>query len=231
MKIIGISSWTEFRESLTFISLNDSFVENFNLPGIIPIILPISEEKDLRKYFSLIDGLVLTGGSDIDPYLYGEEASRKNKGQDIKRDLYDKRILDLAIKKKIPTLCICRGLHLLNSHFNGSLYQDLDEEFNTKLVHDSNINKPILHNIYNKEGSFMYNLYGGETRVNSFHHQGIKKLGDNLDIVSTSEDGLIEAVKVKKEDIYGIQWHPEFIGHNEEFDKIFRFCSDVVKNY
>ena len=228
MKVIGISSWLDKENNTEQVSQNSALVDNFSMSDIIPVMLPVTN-SDVGEYFKLIDGLVLSGGSDVSPFLYGKEAHKNHRGFNTKRDEFEIRLLKYAIEHEIPTLCICRGLHLLNVVMGGTLYQDLPDQFASDIVHESPLNSPILHTINNNKDTFMYELFGEKSIVNSFHHQGIRKLGDKLKIVSTSNDGLIEAVSIEKEDIYGIQWHPEFIDHNDDNIKIFKFFIDVVK--
>ena len=168
-------------------------------------------------------GLILTGGADILPELYCDlinvydEDNGKNSivcGTYIReRDDFEMKVIEYSIKKNLPILAICRGLQIMNVYFRGSLISDLMEIKNVN--HDRiSESEGRLHNINVLKNTLLHEIVKTDvTEVNSYHHQAIDTLGDNLMINSRSEDGIIEGIEYsdKKDKLFfiGIQWHPE----------------------
>lgn len=184
--------------------------------GVMPILIPQLDDDQLAQFINELDGIVLQGGSDIDPTCYNETHINKERWPgDLPRDEYELRILKHAAPKKMPIFGICRGFQVLNVFFNGTLYQDLAEEIKTPTLHrDADLYDNVHHPVKLEKGGLLHQLYDqSEIVVNSIHHQGVKKLGDHLSIEATSpEDNLIEAFKLNDPNhwVYGVQWHPEF---------------------
>ncbi|MCR5790121.1 MAG: gamma-glutamyl-gamma-aminobutyrate hydrolase family protein [Lachnospiraceae bacterium] len=152
------------------------------------------------------DGLLLPGGADADPALYGEE-DHGSRGIDGRLDSFELAAIREAVTVGKPVLGICRGHQLINIFFGGSLWQDISE----KKVHlwlpgDRDSTHPATA----APGSFLSEVYGKDTiAVNSSHHQAIRKTGEGLRAVSLSPDGVIEAVEHESLPVYGVQFHPE----------------------
>lgn len=195
--------------------------------GGIPLLLPIyKNEADLKYMLSTVDGILLTGGNDIDPLLYGE-LDRGKCGKIIpERDQQDIAIVRYIVQHTSkPMLCICRGIQVLNVAMNGSLYQDLESDgpFYQHMKKNYPMNA-VTHSVTIEQDSLLYKILGKSSLgVNSFHHQSIKSVGDGLRVTAKSEDGVIEAVELDSgEFVLGLQWHPEKMYDNEEQKKIFR---------
>lgn len=195
--------------------------------GGIPLLLPIyKNEADLKYMLSTVDGILLTGGNDIDPLLYGE-LDRGKCGRIIpERDQQDIAIVRYIVQHTSkPMLCICRGIQVLNVAMNGSLYQDLESDgpFYQHMKKNYPMNA-VTHSVTIEQDSLLYKILGKSSLgVNSFHHQSIKSVGDGLRVTAKSEDGVIEAVELDSgEFVLGLQWHPEKMYDNEEQKKIFR---------
>jgi len=180
--------------------------------------------------FQKLDGLLLSGGSDIDPELYGGDKDAHNTILDKKRDKFELEMIDKAYKKKIPILGICRGAQLINIYFKGDLYPtilDLDEY----IIHKNSI-FPIK-NVVIKRFSKLFNIVQKEeVLANSIHNQAIKKVGEDLN-VSATDDKIIEAIEKKEYPfLLGVQWHPEYLLYSKEHRAIFKSfvksCSKVV---
>lgn len=151
------------------------------------------------------DGLILCGGSDIDPGYYGEEVNG-SVNIDKDRDRAEFALVKAFVDAKKPIMGICRGFQLLNVAFGGSLYQDLP---NAK-EHSSFSNYDLVHAVTAKKGSFAHKLYGESFWVNSSHHQAVNRLGDGFEAVMTASDGkTVEAIQHNSLNIFGVQWHPE----------------------
>lgn len=182
--------------------------------GALPVMLPLtSDEMILKQAFGMCDGLLLTGGHDVGPYVYGKEASKECGIPCKARDEMESILFGYALEMDKPVLGICRGIQFMNAYLGGDLYQDLPTEYDCKVEH--HMEPPYdraAHKVEVLEGSLLADIIGaGIHEVNSYHHQAVKELAEPLKTMAVSEDGLIEAVSVKdKKFMVGVQWHPEF---------------------
>ena len=150
------------------------------------------------------DGLILCGGNDIEPKYYYQEMNG-SVNIDAARDAVEFALLKAFVDAGKPVLGICRGYQLINIYFGGSLYQDIPE----KDLHVGQQDFDITHGVTAKENSVLHNLYGSSFTVNSYHHQAIDRLGENLLATAYWNDQYIEAIQHNSLPIYGVQWHPE----------------------
>ena len=155
------------------------------------------------EYSDEYDGLLLCGGNDIDPSYYGEEFNG-TVDVDIKRDTAEFTLVKTFIEKKKPIMGICRGLQLLNVAFGGNLHQHI-----SNADEHSSACGDLVHNVISPENSFLYNMYGADFFVNSHHHQAIKKVANDFDVVAVAEGETIEGIVHKKLPVFAVQWHPE----------------------
>ncbi|UJF16667.1 gamma-glutamyl-gamma-aminobutyrate hydrolase family protein [Jeotgalibaca sp. MA1X17-3] len=208
-----------------------NFVEGLQEAGASPLILPVGNEENAKNYVHLIDGLLLTGGHDVDPARYHTEPHRNLQATFPQRDSFDLALIDAAIKKGIPILGVCRGMQILNVYFGGTLYQDLESEYGDNLI--QHVQKTVfnfpIHKIQVEKNSYLSTILGEEAFVNSFHHQAVKVVGDGLHIVAKTSDGIIEALESSNPDmdILALQWHPETMLHDSKTGRI--FFEDLVK--
>lgn len=191
--------------------------------GAIVFMVPTLESRSsvqraavsLRDYVDALDGLVLQGGADVSPTTYGEQPLRPEWSGDRTRDLYEIELIWAFVFQQKPVLGICRGMQLLNVAFNGSLVQDIATELPQALPHvDLAQYEQLHHDIALEAGSRLASLYGEgpRRRVNSIHHQCIRRLGNGLVVEARCpHDGVIEAVRwTGSSFVMGVQWHPEF---------------------
>lgn len=153
------------------------------------------------------DGLLIPGSEqDINPKLWGEKDICSNDVND-ELDKVQWRLLELAGEQGKPVLGVCRGMQFMNVFCGGSLIQDLP------FASEHRMETPDrYHNMYHREGSFMYDLFGPESEVNSLHHQGVGRIGDGFEAVSLwndGEDSVVEAIFHEERKLLGVQWHPE----------------------
>jgi len=189
--------------------------------GVMPVLIPDLENDDLVPFLSEMDGFVFQGGTDIAPQSYGEDPNTLWPG-DSYRDQYELKILDYAIKNEKAVLGICRGFQLMNVYFGGTLYQDIASDHSKTITHrDAHQYDQLTHKIIFDSGRLLDRLHKKrhERTVNSVHHQGIKELGEDLEVLARSkEDNLVEAfqwTKAPEGKVMGVQWHPEFFRHYE----------------
>ncbi len=163
------------------------------------------------------DGLVLTGGVDVVPELYGDWAD-ETVHVDSERDSVEYKLIDIALKKEIPILGICRGLQILNVYFGGTLIIDLKKFYgrNHRAISDD---EDRFHQIRLDEDSKLRSfIKKQEGTVNSSHHQAADRIGDGLKVVARADDGTAEAIEGDgSHDIVAVQWHPERINFENPF--------------
>ena len=182
-----------------------SFVDIVEKAGGIPVLLPILSKETLNEYLERLDGIIITGGDDVEPSLYHEERKEYCGSSDLKRDEQDPVIIQYCVDHQKPILCICRGIQILNVTLGGTLYQDIYQELQTTMKH----NQP--HTITIKEDSVLYSIFNEQQiQINSFHHQGIKDVAPGLRISAYSTDSIPEAIEAYPvKSILAVQWHPE----------------------
>lgn len=200
--------------------------------GGIPIMLPLTNDKNsISRLIDTADGFLFTGGHDVSPSLYGE-VKLPECGIDCPiRDNMESILFKLCLLRDKPVLGICRGIQFINAALGGTLYQDIPAQFPSDLIHHQAPPYDVpSHKVTITENSPLYNtLKKTVLSVNSYHHQGIKRLSDSLCAMAFAEDGLTEAVYMpKKNFVWGVQWHPEFSFHNNEDSlKIFKSFTDA----
>jgi putative glutamine amidotransferase len=191
---------------------------------MIPTVEGLVRRSDLsaHDYAAALDGLVLQGGADINPTLYGEPMSAAVGPTDPDRDRFELDLLNAFMEYGKPVLGICRGMQLINVAFGGTLHHDLNVGGATKVNHYiSDLYDEHAHDLKLREDGWLQSLYDGvvSPRVNSIHHQGVKQLGRNLTVEAWSSDGIVECIRSEQHPfIVGVQWHPEF--HDERFPEL-----------
>lgn len=188
-----------------------------------PILLPAIDELETSKeLWDKLDGVILSGGPDVNPVTYNERNGGKLTPFDNQRDHYELALSKYAVEKNIPVLAICRGLHILNISLGGNIHQDLqDKGYEPHLLHNSK-RKEGSHFVDLNEGNLLYDILKKDRIwVNSYHHQGVNELGSGLKAVAFSEDDLVEAVYMpEKKFVIGVQWHPEYMYDDINTEKL-----------
>lgn len=221
--IIGVTPL--YNKRLDTIWILNHYFDLINKAGGIPLMLPFqtTEDKDMEKLLSLLDGVLFTGGQDIDPKYYNENPAPELKETCPLRDEFEWHFMDKVLETDIPVLFVCRGMQLLNVKKGGTLYQDLNTYYKGRsLEHSTGDEKAqeLVHSVIYQGGSKFDSLFYKEFKVNSLHHQGIKDLGEDLRVTLLSEDNIVEGVELKDKTFgVALQFHPELI-----FDK-----SETVK--
>jgi putative glutamine amidotransferase len=175
-------------------------------------------------------GLMLLGGTDVDPALYGEERHPATDVAAAPRDAYEIALVQAAIGRDLPIFAICRGIQLLNVALGGSLVQDIPTEVVQHLDHDPKVGPAMIgHYVEVTPGTMLAELVAAEIEgdgycaVNSRHHQAIKRVAEGLKVTASSADGIIEAVERPwSRFCVGVQWHPESFWQSGRFQGLFR---------
>jgi putative glutamine amidotransferase len=221
--------------------LNKNYVDAVEAAGGIPVLIPvITSLRKIRLYLSMIDGLILSGGDfDIDPELYGEKPVSQIGALKPGRTVMEMALLKGALRVGMPTLGVCGGLQALNVALGGSLWQDIPSQIPSAIKHSQSPEPSTRpsHEISVVPGSLLAGIAGGKPvlKVNSTHHQCVKKLGRGLVASSIAPDGLVESVELKKSGAQfalGVQWHPERLcGSDETSASIFRKLVDSAAEF
>lgn len=209
LPVIGITgNYTQ--ETCT---LAEGYYQSVLKAGGIPFIIPPFYETDrLGELLDRLDGIIFSGGGDINPLLLGEEPIKELHSITPERDQQELLLARLAYDRQIPMLGICKGIQIINAALGGTLYQDIHtqmEGIRIKHSQDQDRRYPS-HQVTISRGSILEKIFGTELAVNSFHHQACKSAAPGLKVTAMSSDGVIEAIESDEfKSIMGVQWHPE----------------------
>lgn len=202
--------------------------------GGIPVVLPyILDKSDIAELCRPLDGLLLTGGGDIDPTLFGEEP-HPGLGEIIpERDEMEIKLVQWFIENKKPILGICRGCQILNIALGGDMIQDFKGQKPDVIQHSQRAPRyHASHTIELKEGSLLHSIFGElQVKVNSYHHQAVRQPAPSLIASAHAKDGVVEAIESKQGDfVVGVQWHPECMTSTyPEQKRLFQAFIDACK--
>lgn len=204
--------------------------------GGVPVVIPVTNDDEYNEEIaSRLEGIIFTGGADIDSNYAGQRATAKVGRVFPERDAQEMFLMDYIYNAtEIPILCVCRGIQLLNIYFGGELILDIPSE--GYLDHTITNSKKYLasHEVTLKDDSVLREIFGEEIiYVNSFHHQAAGRLGEELVAVGFSEDDIVEAVEhrdIKERFIMGVQWHPEMMAEVDDSHlEIFKYFVEKAK--
>lgn len=215
--------------------LNSSYIIALESAGLVPVVIPpLSTPDHARLILARVDGLLLTGGEDVDPCLYGQPRAEKCGEPNTARDETEISLVLAARDLGKPLLAICRGPQLLNVALGGTLIQDIPSEVPGALNHNADNDRDSrVHPVSIEPGSLTAKAIGAtEVSVNSLHHQSVAELGDGLRVTARSPDGIIEAIEWDGDDWWAmaVQWHPEEMNDSPEpWDRgLFRAFADKL---
>lgn len=212
-KIVGVTPlWDDQLQSVWMLS---DYTKALEACGLVPVILPLTADPEAaRRALDCCDGLLITGGQDVDPACYGEAVLPQCGALAPIRDALETTLVREAAARDLPTFGICRGVQIMNTALGGTLWQDLPTQAPSDIVHrqERPYDRPA-HPVSVMEGTPLAAILGpGVHQVNSLHHQAIHRVAEPLEIVAVATDGIVEAVCLPgKRFFLGVQWHPEFL--------------------
>lgn len=217
--------------------VSEIYLELLAKGGIMPIIVPIAQAtKDiLEEYLKDYDGMLMMEGGDVNPLYYGENYDTSELDEfDALKDEIEIACCRHAISHNKPLLGFCRGLHIINTLHGGKIHKDVQEYNHNRVIHmDYNNYDGHRHTIRLVENTPLFAWYGQETiMVNTYHHQGVKELGEGLLPMAYAEDGLIEGVyNPSKKFLVGLQFHPErMLPEHAGNQKVFNAFADTINS-
>ncbi|MBI2216720.1 MAG: gamma-glutamyl-gamma-aminobutyrate hydrolase family protein [Candidatus Rokubacteria bacterium] len=215
--------------------VNAAYVRAVQDAGGVPVLLsPHLDAWSKTVLWPLLDGLLLTGGADVDPARWGEERHPATYDVSPARDALEIELVSSALEDQVPLFAVCRGVQVLNVALGGSLWQDIPTDLPGSLVHSQKeAREQPTHAVKVSGDSDLATIVGRrEIQVNSFHHQALKHLGRGLREVARAPDGIIEAIELPDAPtpVFGVQWHPEDLaGHDDAARNLFRALVDAAR--
>jgi gamma-glutamyl-gamma-aminobutyrate hydrolase PuuD len=203
----GVLGWRQGAVACTA-----AYVDAVSRAGGDPVIVPpvLLDDESASVRLSRFDGLLLTGGGDIDPALYGQETRPEVAHVNPARDEFEIPLVRAAIDRALPTLCICRGAQVLNVALGGTLHQHISDREELVAHRNDDGSDGVLHEVRAQPGSRVMKAMGVErARTFSHHHQALADVGTGLVPVAWAEDGLLEGVELDDGWVLGLQWHAE----------------------
>ncbi len=202
----------------------EAVVRAGGLPVLVPVGYPLDRLPDLRAG---LDGLLLTGGDDVDPALFGGQPHPKVGGVDAGRDSLEMGLVRLAANTGWPFLAVCRGIQIMNVALGGTLYTHILDQLPGALQHglwDVHPRDYLAHEVKLQAGSRLEAVLGGPSAgVNSFHHQGVEQVAPGLAATAWAPDGLVEGLELRGHPFgLGVQWHPECLPQEQPQAALFR---------
>lgn len=233
--LIMVTAAYDYEKNIS--SIKNLYCEALIEAGAAPMLLPLSTNKDLiNAYIEKCDGLMVTGGPDVDATYYGENNMPYNGELSPYRDIMEIELIKKAVKVSKPILGICRGMQVINVAMGGTLYQDIHAQIKDRQIIKHSQSAPrwyMTHQVSIKGDSFIGSCFNAETTsVNSFHHQAVKDIAVGFEATAWSEDGIIEGIEYKNGCyIVCVQWHPEDLWQqNTDHCELFkRFTAECKK--
>ena len=222
---VVITATTEIIRDALRVRVNVSYVRAVEQAGGVPLVLPpLGASSGVEHLLDVADALILSGGEDVDPSLYGAERHPRLGRVNAARDATEIALVQAARERRIPTLAICRGIQVLNVALGGTLVQDLPSERPSDITHDHDLGCTVrVHDVEVDAASRLAQLVGAtRLRVNSSHHQAVDAVAPGLCVSARAPDGVVEAVDWEDDDWWalGVQWHPEeMVATSESWDR------------
>ncbi len=220
--IIGIT--THSRNEAGELCLPGTYVDAVQSAGGTPILLPPNQPAP-SQILALLDGLILPGGGDINPILYGGTPHSTMYSVDPDRDDFEFALAKLALTASIPVLGICRGMQMLNVASGGDLVTHVPEIYGTEIIHRlDHPRRPTQHEVYILPESRLVDILGTtEATIVTWHHQAVRNLSIDWKVAAKAPDGLIEAIEHQRHPwMFALQWHPEMSAQDPAHQRLFQ---------
>ncbi|MCS6993420.1 MAG: gamma-glutamyl-gamma-aminobutyrate hydrolase family protein [Anaerolineales bacterium] len=234
--LIGLTTYTSKNEyGNPVVALATHYIRAVLEAGGLPVLIPNRlREAEWREFYARLDGVVFTGGGDIQPEMFGGEPHPNVDGVDPERDALELPLVRAAAQDGKPFLGICRGLQVVNVALGGTLFTDVADQLPGALRHDWHEGFPrthLAHSVQVAENSRLSQVFGESvTLVNSLHHQGIRDLAPVLQPTAFAPDGLVEAVELPGHPFgLAVQWHPEWLMEHESARRLFQTFVEVCR--
>jgi len=222
--VIGITTQPKCTESasgdIASHTIAHTYTDAVVRAGGVPVLLPPVPDEDVPAVADRLDGIVFTGGGDIEAHRYGAATHQTMKRMDFERDQFEITLTAEAHRRRLPVLAICRGLQLVNVAFGGTLIQDIPSEVG------SHTHTEIGNRVWNghqvvtlEKGSRVARAVGTtELKVNSIHHQAVRDIAPGFKAVGWADDGVVEAIEYADGEwpLYAVQWHPEYLSNRDD---------------
>jgi putative glutamine amidotransferase len=223
-KIIGIVSSVDNKKVTSIV---ENYAAAINAAGGVTVLLPYTEcEEVIASFVEVCDGFCIAGGVDISPERYGEDRHPLCEEPQLYRDALDLAFIERVLESGKPMLAICRGMQMLNVACGGTLFQDIPSECPSEIKHRQTEGElELSHYATPTPKTPLARTVGEDSiRINSFHHQAVKRLGSGLAVMASADDGTVEAIYMpERKFVEGYQWHPERLyAIDENSRKIFR---------
>ncbi|HEX5268432.1 MAG TPA: gamma-glutamyl-gamma-aminobutyrate hydrolase family protein [Acidimicrobiales bacterium] len=194
---------------------NSAYVKAVRKGGGVPVLLPLIDVSDAETFLDAVDGVLLTGGDDVDPASYGHDRAPETVKTDPVRDELELALAGAVVERDHPTLAICRGCQVMNVALGGTLTQHVEDHFELDRYNQT------VHTVKLTGGTalerWLPGAHGGVLEVNSLHHQSVEALGPRTRIAATADDGTVEALEFDgAPNVVAVQWHPELLRHRPD---------------
>jgi putative glutamine amidotransferase len=209
-----------------------TYIRAVTQAGGLPVMIPaIMDEEDRNELYSRLQGVLFSGGGDIDIKYFKGEDHPEIADVDDARDITELSLLKQSVADGKPFLAVCRGIQVMNVALGGTLYTHIPDQFKTTIEHSQDEFTTLIHPVNIDEDSRLAEIFG-ETllNVNSLHHQGLKDVASDLRVVGHAPDGMIEAVELAGHPYaMGVQWHPEWLTDQPVMRRLFKSFVDASK--